>query len=372
MSLKNKILQEIARTDGVGLAASRVMELALYDSDYGYYGSGQVSISQEGDFVTSISVGAAYGQLIAIELESVWNSMGQPDEFLLVEQGAFDGQLLHDLLTSIQTRNSELWAKLRVRLIEPFGHFREKQAAKLSVFDALDLEWLESPQELDGCGYFYANELLDAFAVEQYQNMKKAWHQRYLVEKAGELHWVWEQPPELPTSLPDAKQVEEGYRAEFCPGIEKWWSQWQESRFEGIVRLVDYGWSASEYYASHRSSGHLQFYKDHQVIKDPLAHLGECDWSCHVNFTQIAQGGEGAGFQVRDFQSQESWLIDLAAPSLLEIEKRGEMNAADKRFIEQLRSLTHPAFMGRKFHALGLTKGLSVNIDQRALQKLEV
>ena len=72
---------------------AQVMHHALYDPALGYYGRGPRRIGRSGDFYTAVSVGPLYGKLLAQAACDVWQSLGCPADFTLVEQGAHDGQL---------------------------------------------------------------------------------------------------------------------------------------------------------------------------------------------------------------------------------------------------------------------------------------
>src|SRR5215213_6008956 len=69
------------------------MEAALYDPQHGYYASGRAAIGRKGDFITSVSVGPLFGRLLARQFVEMWEVLGGPSPFQLVEQGAHDGTL---------------------------------------------------------------------------------------------------------------------------------------------------------------------------------------------------------------------------------------------------------------------------------------
>jgi len=83
---------EIERDGPIPFA--RFMELALYHPEHGYYASGRASIGRRGDFFTNVSVGPLFGKLLAAQFAEIWQKLGQPDDFTIVEQGAHDGASL--------------------------------------------------------------------------------------------------------------------------------------------------------------------------------------------------------------------------------------------------------------------------------------
>jgi SAM-dependent MidA family methyltransferase len=74
------------------------MELALYHPRHGYYGAGRAALGRAGDYFTSVSVGAVFGRLLGVQFCEMWDLLGQPEAFTVVEQGANDGAFAADVL----------------------------------------------------------------------------------------------------------------------------------------------------------------------------------------------------------------------------------------------------------------------------------
>ena len=94
-AVSDLIAREIDASGPISFA--RFMELALYDPGDSYYASGKVRIGKQGDFFTNVSVGAFFGRLLAGQFVEVWDRLGKPDDFTVVEQGAHDGTLAADV-----------------------------------------------------------------------------------------------------------------------------------------------------------------------------------------------------------------------------------------------------------------------------------
>jgi SAM-dependent MidA family methyltransferase len=95
----------------------RFMELALYHHEHGYY-TRPPAIGSEGDFYTSVSVGALFGQLLARQARQMARLLDEP-EFWIIEQGAHDGQMALDLLSSLRATDPVFFATLRYAIVEP-------------------------------------------------------------------------------------------------------------------------------------------------------------------------------------------------------------------------------------------------------------
>ena len=89
------------------------MEQALYHPDHGFYSSGRCTIGRYGDYFTNVSVGSLFGRLMATQFVEIWESLGRPNEFTIVEQGANDGTFASDALASIQINRPEFVGALR-------------------------------------------------------------------------------------------------------------------------------------------------------------------------------------------------------------------------------------------------------------------
>src|SRR5438270_7551356 len=75
------------------------MEQALYHPQHGYYSSGRCAIGRRGDYFTNVSVGPVFGQLLARQFREMWETLGGPAPFTIVEQAANNGDFAADVLT---------------------------------------------------------------------------------------------------------------------------------------------------------------------------------------------------------------------------------------------------------------------------------
>src|SRR5919201_6520228 len=80
------------------------MEQVLYHPEHGYYSSGRCAIGRKGDYFTNVSVGPLFGHLMLAQFAEIWEQLGRPDDFVIVEQGAHDGQFARDVLKASQER----------------------------------------------------------------------------------------------------------------------------------------------------------------------------------------------------------------------------------------------------------------------------
>src|ERR1700709_2526411 len=95
------------------------MEQSLYHPEFGYYSSGQCAIGRQGDYFTNVSVGPLFGRLLAAQFAEMWESLGRPGDFTIVEQGAHEGEFASDVLGEARERMPELFSALRYCGIAP-------------------------------------------------------------------------------------------------------------------------------------------------------------------------------------------------------------------------------------------------------------
>src|SRR5436190_24106659 len=104
-ALTDLIRQKIRRDGPVSFAW--FMQQALYHPELGYYSSGRCVIGRKGDYFTNVTVGPMFGQLLAAQFSEIWERLGNMNKFVIVEQGAHDGQFARDVLEFVQKRLPE-------------------------------------------------------------------------------------------------------------------------------------------------------------------------------------------------------------------------------------------------------------------------
>ena len=70
---------------------------ALYNKDCGYY-SKKNPFGKNGDFITSPGISSLFSELVAIWVISLWEQMGKPKNFNIVELGPGNGEMCKTLI----------------------------------------------------------------------------------------------------------------------------------------------------------------------------------------------------------------------------------------------------------------------------------
>lgn len=350
-------LRELLRAEirrGGPLPFSRFMELCLYHPVHGYYAAGG-RVGRAGDFFTSVSVGEAFGGLLAAHCANLWRAWGRPGEFFLTECGANDGVLAEDILTAAAQDQPEFATRLRYRIVEPLPRLQALQRERLARWGG-SVEWVTALAELrPEPGVVFGNELVDAFPVERVQFDGRRWRLLRVSEKRGAFRWEAAEPL---NALADGfgsvaaagGNFPAGYTTEFCPSLEAWVAAARRALTSGTLLLIDYGRPAVDYYAPHRTEGTLRGYRRHRREDDPLAFPGETDLTADVDFSALERAALRAGFERTELVSQERFVAGLAAERLRAMDGRPP-DEAGKRWLRQLQTLMHPGHLGASFQA---------------------
>ncbi|PSM49812.1 hypothetical protein C7Y66_07515, partial [Chroococcidiopsis sp. CCALA 051] len=127
LELKEAIARRIASSSQQRITFAEYMELALYHPTCGYYTTKAVQMGKQGDFFTSTHLGADFGELLAEQFVQMWQILGKPQPFTLVEMGAGQGFLALDLIQYVQLNYPEFFAVLDYIIVEQSPALRELQ-----------------------------------------------------------------------------------------------------------------------------------------------------------------------------------------------------------------------------------------------------
>jgi len=346
---------------------SQFMEWCLYHSDDGYYRSKRTGIGKDGDFYTSPSVHPLFGGLIAKQLSQMSEHLGS-QFFDIVEQGGGRGFLCDDVLRWAKKNRPAFYQRLRYTLIETSPCLFTEQKKRLGEHERegkvfwMDPEAFEGRKNfLEGC--FLSNELVDAFPVHRVVfdqgSLKEIYvtqdHGR-LTEQRGELS-----DPRIASYFQSIGiKLQEGQQAEVNLKALDWMEKVAACLAKGFVLTIDYGYLAKELYASHRRTGTLLCYYQHQTSENPYERLGEQDLTSHVNFTSLIQKGEEVGLRLAGLVPQYQFLLALGLLQEMESLERGISEVDAFRMRLTLKHLIEPEVgMGEVFKVLIQHKGVN-------------
>jgi SAM-dependent MidA family methyltransferase len=317
------------------------MHQALYHPEHGYYSSGRCAIGRKGDYFTNVSVGPLFGQSLGAQFAEIWERLGKIDNFMIVEQGAHDGQFTRDVLESVQKRSPEFFEALRYRIVEPFPIFQERQSRTLELFRD-KIEWRSSLQPF--VGVHFSNELLDAMPVR----LISGGREKFVGVDGDKFIFV-------------ERLVDDDMK--FNEAALGWIERVAAKLQRGYVITVDYGRSDAEF------QGDVQIRARHRNLDSPFEQIGHADITMQVDWPSIAECAHANGLRVAGFTDQHHFLSGIMS----ELGRFGspEPTAADwgqsplpdsPKARRELQTLLHPEMLGRAFQVLALSK----NVDPAA------
>jgi SAM-dependent MidA family methyltransferase len=344
------------------------MDLVLYHPQHGYYASNANRISERGDFLTSPHLADDFGEMLAIQLYQIWQILGSPPQFSIVEMGAGQGLLAAQVLAYSQREYSDFFRSIDYIIIETAPAMIGSQQARLQDLPVRWCDWTDIPdRSITGC--FLSNELIDAFPVHQVIVTKDKLQEIYVT--AGEKDRVFnESIGKLSTDelakywqlnridlLGDRYPHE--YRTEVNLAALDWLEQVANKLQRGYIISIDYGYSADRYYNPMRERGTLQCYYRHAHHNDPYINIGNQDLTAHVDFTALQNQGELLGLQTVGFTKQGMFLMALGLGERIAAisSSSGEIQSLLQRR-QNLHQLIDPIGLG-KFGVLIQSQGLT-------------
>jgi SAM-dependent MidA family methyltransferase len=352
------------------ISFAHFMELALYHPDRGYYASGRANIGRRGDFFTNVSVGPLFGKLLAAQVAEIWEKLGRPGDFEIVEQGAHDGLFAADALSALRQSAGDCFAATSYCIVEPFPIWQERQQKNLREF-AEKTSWLASIDEIEPfVGIHFSNELFDSLPVHLIvsggvANGATVWNEK-LVGLEHRLSAC--APSGVELRCPDAPFIfttanvsrsglqldhlgffPAGFEAEANLAAPKLMSEIAAKLLRGLILTIDYGFPRTEFYSLHRSEGSLQIRANQKKLSSPFDQIGLADISAHVEWTSLAEAAQSSGARPIGFTDQHHFLTGIISKFFPD----ADFGASEKR---ALHTLLHPEMLGRNFQVLALGK----------------
>ena len=295
---------------GVPVTFAEFMDVALYWPAGGYYSGGD-PFGASGDYYTSPMAHPAFGALLSVQMFQMWELMGGPTPFTLVELGAGNGLLCRDILSFSAYLPREFHNSLRYLCLDRWasqGHEAGLPQASRIAAAGVPLRGIR------GC--ILSNEYLDAFPVHQVEMTGGKLREVFITLDGTELMETLAAPstPGLARRLDGLGDVEmaEGQRAEINLGLGKWAGAVSDALDAGFVLTIDYGRPARELYsAQERPRGTLTTYYRHTQTDAPLRRVGRQDISAQVDFTSVMRAGAAAGLATLGLTTQRRFLHHL-------------------------------------------------------------
>jgi len=328
------------------------MQMALYASGLGYYSAGSQKFGAGGDFVTAPEISPLFAQTLSNQFAQVL----QITHGSMLELGAGTGKLAADVLLTLAEKEV---LPTQYFILEVSDHLRQVQRETLlsklppSLFNRV--QWLTALPE-NFIGVIFGNEVLDALAVHLIHVTEQGICERGVSN--SEAGFTWQDKALLdPNLLAHVAKLNlpTHYLTEVCPAANGLIASLANTLQQGAIIMVDYGFSAPEYYHPQRNQGTLMCHYQQLAHPDPLTYVGLQDITAHVDFTSIAQVGIDHDLQLAGFCSQAQFLMNCGILNVMsqvspqDMSRYAPMAAAAQK-------LMSPAEMGDLFKVIGFTK----------------
>ncbi len=346
-------IQQQVQQQGGWISFADYMQMALYTPHLGYYSGEANKFGRGGDFVTAPEISPLFSQALANQVAQVL----QVTTSNVLELGAGTGKLAAGVLQRLATLGQ---LPQHYFILEVSANLRQRQQEYLQSLLPEDLflrvQWLDRLPEAFA-GVVVGNEVLDAIPVHVVEWLAGQWLERGLIFNQ---QLTWQTRPLQDLSLVadiDSSQLPDGYITEVCPAATGLIASLANMLQQGVILMLDYGFSAREYYHPQRRQGTLMCHFQHYAHDDPLIYPGLQDITAHVNFTAMAEAALAQGIACAGYTTQAQFLMNCGILQLLQTISP-EDSARYLPMVAAVQKLLSPAEMGELFKVLALSKGL--------------
>ena len=339
---------------------SEYMHRCLYEPQLGYYVNGLSKIGASGDFVTAPEISTDFANCLARQCAEILSETGGD----ILEFGGGTGRLAVDTLLSLEQIGL---LPTRYYLLDVSADLKQAQheyvQSELPSHLSKKVVWVDS--FVDGFrGVVVANELFDAFPVEQFEIQNSTtqvrsvdWNGEQFVYVTSSDDAISKAVNSLQKRLPGA--LPSGFVSEICPLLGSWWQSLADSLDSAVVLVCDYGSDRTSYYAPHKSAGSLRCFFRHGVHSDALIHQGVQDITADVEFTALAESAVAAGFSLEGYTTFAQFLMSLGALDQHQLNMQNVSDVDRLKATGKLKQLLLPEEMGERFMVAGFSKNFS-------------
>lgn len=277
--LAEKIAAEIGAHGPVPFR--RFMDVALYDADFGYYRRLRDPFGKHGDFFTAEQLQPVFGILMAARVRQLFEQMGEPAGFTVVELGAG----------------------------------RREMAEAFSAWPYLPIDIDSGALPARFTGVVFSNEFFDALPVDVAVYDGAVYREQLVDFRGGRFLWR--------TADPVAPALDDYFRR-FLPAPEPgrvyeasldalaWIERIARSLEAGYALSIDYGYTRPEYIRF--PEGTLMSYRGHTARENVLSDPGARDLTAHVNFTALEEHGAAVGLRRERFETLAQTVLAAGEP----------------------------------------------------------
>ncbi len=330
------IIARMIADDGP-MPIDRYMTLCLSHPEHGYYMT-RDPLGAAGDFTTSPEISQVFGELIGVWVAQVWQQLGSPRHFALVELGPGRGTLMMDVLRVLKKVPACAKAA-EVHLVETSPVLRSAQLDRVP-----EATWHSSTVSLPGLPtILLANEFFDALPIRQYERKDSRVFER--VVNADLSIGLVPSPMRWPfaadgvfedASLRDAIALQLGDHL---------------VKQSGAALIIDYGHLRSAL------GDTLQAMKAHKFCKI-TENIGTADLTSHVDFESLGRGFHKGGAKIAGAMTQGQFLTAMGLEARTQVLANNSAGEKRQNIITASERLANVTQMGELFKVMAVTGGL--------------
>ena len=261
-----EVIREEIDSCGGKINFARYMQMVLYSPGLGYYTAGSQKFGMAGDFVTAPEISSLFSISVAQQIQQVIAELSQYDDIVILEVGGGSGRMAADIMRALEAQRS-LPQHYLILELSPDLKRRQREYLFQNVPHLVDkVIWIDCLPEQGFRGVLVANELIDAMPVHRITIKDNKLQEYYVTWHNGRLEWVIdavsdEQIEEQISPIRDS--LFEGYNSEVNVMAGAWLNSVAAALIQGLVLIIDYGFTQREYYHLQRNMGTLKCHYRH-------------------------------------------------------------------------------------------------------------
>tara|TARA_B100001057_G_scaffold101975_1_gene99101 strand:+ start:285 stop:1331 length:1047 start_codon:yes stop_codon:yes gene_type:complete len=331
--------------NSLNLPLDKFIDISLYDKKIGYY-MNKNPFGKDGDFITAPSVSRMFSEIIAIWIVGLWENLGSPRKFNLVELGAGNGSMMKILIESFISFPNFLKAcNIVIHEKSPKMIKIQKKELKLKK-----ITWISEIKKIKKIPtIFIANEFFDSIAIKQFIKKKNLWFEKYVKinkDKNGIFLNKKFNMKKFEKKINYNISKNQNFIEYSLQGLKylKDITEFIKINNGGIL-IIDYG------YLEKKMKNTLRAISNHQY-SNVLHNIGKTDITHNINFYLFKKLTQQLGGVENMITTQRNFLIKMG------IEKRAEIISKNQNFSKKadiyyrLKKLIDENEMGKIFKVM--------------------
>ena len=327
------------------LSLDQFINHSLYDKKSGYYMK-KNPFGKMGDFITAPNISRLFSEMISVWTIAFWQSLGSPKKFNLIELGAGNGEMMKDIIETLQ--------KFPYFLDSCNFIIHEKSPLLIKIqkkkFKKNKITWINQINEIGNFpSLFLANEFFDAIAIKQFIKKKDLWFEKFVKFDNNKKVFFYEKKTNI-KKLEKKINLTISKNQNFIEYSELGLNYLKEiskiiKKNSGGLLVIDYGDT------NKRMRNTLKGVSNHKIA-NILKDIGNTDITHNINFNLFKKFIEQMGNLDSNLTSQKKFLLKLGIKERAEIISKN-LNFSEKvNIYHRLKRLIDDQQMGNLFKVM--------------------